>query len=444
MCAPGRRFRRRTRIRQAPADPQELRGGGPPRDRARPSGGGRGAGETAAGDRRRWPREFLASSPRPEAGTTRRSLSSSRPWRASRPARRRCNSGCIELQLGRTQQATRHLTDVLQQGASGRDVEGLFRGARAAQALGRPRDANSLFKAADAASADPAIDTAWGLLFLEKYNKPEALRSLQDALKLDPEWAPAHAGLGRVLADENPPAAAASARKRARDRQASRRRAPAARRARSQQLEARRRAREDSDASSRSTRRTSKRVRGWRRSPTCATTRPAFDAEVEARAGDQPGLRRRLSHRRRSRGAQLPLRGGGRADARRRSALDPGEHARLRRSRHAPDAHRRRGRGAQGARARRSTPIRSTRSPTTCWRCSTRSTSSSVETSGDLIVKFHPDEAAGDARVRDPAGARRAQDAVGEVPVHAEGADPDRDVSRTTTTSPCARSACPG
>ena len=49
-----------------------------------------------------------------------------------------------------------------------------------------------------------------------------------------------------------------------------------------------------------------------------------------------------------------------------------------------------------------------------------------VETSGDLIVKFHPDEAAGDARVRDPAGARGAQDALGEVPDHAEGADPDR------------------
>jgi tetratricopeptide (TPR) repeat protein len=121
--------------------------------------------------------------------------------------------GLIEQQLGRAQQAARHLSDVLQQGSSGRDVEGLFRAARAAQALGRPRDANSLFKAADAASADPAIDTAWGLLFLEKYNKPEAMRSLQDALKLDPEWAPALAGLGRVLADENPPAAAASARK---------------------------------------------------------------------------------------------------------------------------------------------------------------------------------------------------------------------------------------
>ena len=121
--------------------------------------------------------------------------------------------GLIEQQLGRAQQATRHLTAVLEQGASGRDVEGVFRAARAAQALGRPRDANSLFKAAAAGSADPAVDTAWGLLFLEKYNKPEALRSLQDAMKLDPEWAPALAGLGRVLADENPPAAAASARK---------------------------------------------------------------------------------------------------------------------------------------------------------------------------------------------------------------------------------------
>ena len=121
--------------------------------------------------------------------------------------------GLIEQLLGRGEQAVRRLTTVLEQGASGRDVEGVFRAARAAQALGRPRDANALFKAAAAGSADPAVDTAWGLLFLEKYNKPEALRSLQDALKLDPEWAPALAGLGRVLADENPPAAAASARK---------------------------------------------------------------------------------------------------------------------------------------------------------------------------------------------------------------------------------------
>ena len=121
--------------------------------------------------------------------------------------------GLLNQQLGRAQVATRLLTQVLDRGATGTDVEGVFRAARAAHALGRPRDANTLYRAADGASPDPAIDAAWGLLFLEKYNKPEALRSLQDAIKAEPEWAPAHAGLGRVLADENPPAAAAAARR---------------------------------------------------------------------------------------------------------------------------------------------------------------------------------------------------------------------------------------
>ena len=121
--------------------------------------------------------------------------------------------GLLHQQLGRSQAATGLLTQVLERGAAGNDPEGVFRAARAAQALGRPRDANTLYRAANGASADPALDAAWGLLFLEKYNKPEALRSLQDAIKAEPEWAPAHSGLGRVLADENPPAAAASARR---------------------------------------------------------------------------------------------------------------------------------------------------------------------------------------------------------------------------------------
>jgi tetratricopeptide (TPR) repeat protein len=118
--------------------------------------------------------------------------------------------GLLHHQLGRAQAATRLLNEVLRQNGS-TDPEALFRAARAAHALGRARDANTLYRAAAGASADPGIDTAWGLLFLEKYNKPEALRSLQEAIKAEPEWAPAHAGLGRVLADENPPAGAASA-----------------------------------------------------------------------------------------------------------------------------------------------------------------------------------------------------------------------------------------
>lgn len=118
--------------------------------------------------------------------------------------------GLLHQYLGRGQDGARVLNGVFRGNTAG-DAEALFRAARAAQALGRARDANTLYRSAGAASADPSIDTAWGLLFLEKYNKPEALRSIQEALKADPQWAPAHAGLARVLADENPPAAAAAA-----------------------------------------------------------------------------------------------------------------------------------------------------------------------------------------------------------------------------------------
>jgi tetratricopeptide (TPR) repeat protein len=121
--------------------------------------------------------------------------------------------GLLHLELGRAQEGSRLLADVHRLNSSRGDAESLFRAARAAHALGRARDANALYRAASSAGNDPAIDTAWGLLFLEKYNRPEALRSLQGALKRDAQWAPAHAGLARVLADENPPAAAAAATK---------------------------------------------------------------------------------------------------------------------------------------------------------------------------------------------------------------------------------------
>ncbi|MCH6573746.1 MAG: 50S ribosomal protein L3 [Bacteroidetes bacterium] len=83
---------------------------------------------------------------------------------------------------------------------------------RAARALDQFRQANSYFRrAASVAAGDPAIHAAWGDLFLEKYNYPDAVRSYNDAVGIDSEWAPAHLGLGRALADENPPAAHAAA-----------------------------------------------------------------------------------------------------------------------------------------------------------------------------------------------------------------------------------------
>ena len=101
--------------------------------------------------------------------------------------------------------------------------------------------------------------------------------------------------------------------------------------------------------------------------------------------------------------------------------------------------------GAPRARPRVQGVSRSTRSPSTCSRCSTSSTSSQVVQDGDIDLQVRiRDEARVLARVRDAARAGGAQDAVGAVRVHAEGADPHRDLSRCTTTSRCATSGCPG
>lgn len=120
--------------------------------------------------------------------------------------------GLLHQHLGRKQDASRRLQTVLRRNGSG-DGETLFRAARAAHALNLPREANTYFRSASRASSDPAIEAAWGQLFLEKGNKLEALQSLNKVLGADPEWAPAHAALGRVMADENPPAAEAAATK---------------------------------------------------------------------------------------------------------------------------------------------------------------------------------------------------------------------------------------
>ena len=111
--------------------------------------------------------------------------------------------------LGRSNEAL-PLLNVLYR-ASANDQASLTRAARAAGALGEARNANALFRSARQSGSSPALDTAWGLLFLEKYNRQEAVKSFQQALAQDAEWAPAHAGLGRALAEDDPPAAAAAA-----------------------------------------------------------------------------------------------------------------------------------------------------------------------------------------------------------------------------------------
>jgi Tfp pilus assembly protein PilF len=134
-------------------------------------------------------------------------------------AREPAGDAALELALlyrtiGRSGDAQPIFLAVYRPGATSSDPAVLFRAARAAHALNRARDANILYRDAERAGADPAmVETTWGRLFLEKYNRPEALKSFQAALTADPQWAPAHAGLARVLEDEDPPKAAEAAEK---------------------------------------------------------------------------------------------------------------------------------------------------------------------------------------------------------------------------------------
>ena len=116
--------------------------------------------------------------------------------------------GLLLQRVGRAGEARPYLEDVAAYGAGSRRPVDKYRGGLAARALGLFRQANGLLRsAATGAPEDPAIHTAWADLFLEKYNRPDAVQSYTDALDIDAEWAPALLGMARTLADENPPVA---------------------------------------------------------------------------------------------------------------------------------------------------------------------------------------------------------------------------------------------
>ena len=120
--------------------------------------------------------------------------------------------GLLLLRTGRRPEAAAHLQTVLTANARSRWALDLYRAGVAARALGQHRNANTLLRnAAQTSPRDPALHTRWAELFLEKYNQADATQSFTEALALDELWAPAHAGLARSLANENPPMARASA-----------------------------------------------------------------------------------------------------------------------------------------------------------------------------------------------------------------------------------------
>jgi tetratricopeptide (TPR) repeat protein len=121
--------------------------------------------------------------------------------------------GLLQHMLGQPE-ARATLTKVAPLAETSNDPVEIARGARALRALGQFHDANAAYREASSrAPSDPAINTAWGDLFFEKYENGEALRSFQQALQADPRWAPALVGSARALADENPPQAVAFAQR---------------------------------------------------------------------------------------------------------------------------------------------------------------------------------------------------------------------------------------
>lgn len=131
-----------------------------------------------------------------------------------RPAAQRAPTSEAALELGLLlkmlgrEEATSILTRVASLVEVATNAADMARGARALRALGRFYEANAAYReAATAAPRDPAINTAWGDLFLEKYDKAEALKSYQAALKVDPRWVPALLGAARALAGEDSPQA---------------------------------------------------------------------------------------------------------------------------------------------------------------------------------------------------------------------------------------------
>ena len=119
--------------------------------------------------------------------------------------------GLLQLMLGRRADGTRTLDRVLDIAEPGNAADHL-RLARAAFALGNAtsnaeliHEANGYFRNANRlVPDDPIVNTAWGELFLEKYEPSEALKSFQVALKADPENVAARIGLAHLMLEQDP------------------------------------------------------------------------------------------------------------------------------------------------------------------------------------------------------------------------------------------------
>ena len=109
--------------------------------------------------------------------------------------------GLLDMRQGKRDDGRARLSKLMQQSYD-MTPESTFRMARAAQAIGDFRLANTIFQRIGQLPLQQAdFEASWGDMFLEKHQNADALRSYRAALEADPAWIPGYLGLARTIPD---------------------------------------------------------------------------------------------------------------------------------------------------------------------------------------------------------------------------------------------------
>lgn len=115
--------------------------------------------------------------------------------------------GRLQLYLGKRAEGTRTLERLIATSPQSTAAD-FVRLGEAERALGKFQDANADFRDASRIAPDNvAMNVGWGELFAEKYNRSDAAKSFQAALKTEPDNVRAKVGMARLMTDQDPPAA---------------------------------------------------------------------------------------------------------------------------------------------------------------------------------------------------------------------------------------------
>ena len=122
--------------------------------------------------------------------------------------------GRLQAYQGKKAEARKTLQLILLAAQDAETVRDFLSASRAARALGQSENAKEYLQDASSIAPDSVeVNSEWGELLLEKYNRAEALRSYEMALKADGDNSVALIGMARALSEDNPPQAAALAQR---------------------------------------------------------------------------------------------------------------------------------------------------------------------------------------------------------------------------------------